>query len=108
MVTPASVVVLASGSGTLLASLLAACRADDYPATVAAVGVDRDCGATGYAEAAGVPHFRVEPAAHPDRAAWDAALTEAVAGHRPDWVVSAGPRSIASPRISRKIKSFGR
>jgi phosphoribosylglycinamide formyltransferase-1 len=91
------VVVLASGSGTLLAALLEACRAEDYPATVVAVGVDRDCAATACAEAAGVPHFRVAPAAYPDRARWDAALTDAVAAHRPDLVVSAGFMRLLGP-----------
>ena len=33
---------------------------------------------------------QVGPADYPDRAAWDRALTEAVAEHRPDLVVSAG------------------
>jgi phosphoribosylglycinamide formyltransferase-1 len=91
------VVVLASGSGTLLAALLQACRAEDYPATVVAVGVDRECAATARADAAGVPHFRVALDAYPDRATWDVALTDAVAAYRPDLVVSAGFMRILGP-----------
>ncbi|MGA5543562.1 phosphoribosylglycinamide formyltransferase [Mycobacterium sp. NPDC051198] len=86
---PARLVVLASGTGSLLASLLAA-AVDDYPARVVAVGTDRKCAAVDIAAAAGVPSYTVRLGDHPDRAAWDAALTEATAEHQPDLVVSAG------------------
>jgi phosphoribosylglycinamide formyltransferase 1 len=88
---PARVVVLVSGSGTLLQALLDAAAEPGYPAAVVAVGADRP-GIEGLARAgrSGVPTF-VEPVrAHPDRAAWNAAVTSAVVGHRPDLVVSAG------------------
>ncbi|MFG1797829.1 phosphoribosylglycinamide formyltransferase [Nocardia sp. NPDC049149] len=88
--SPATVVVLASGTGSLLRALLDAAAAPDFPATIVAVGVDRTCAATGHADAAGVPHFRVALNDFPDRTAWDAALTDAVAAHAPDLVVSAG------------------
>lgn len=81
--------MLASGTGSLLASLLAA-AIDDYPARVVAVGTDRKCAALDIAAAAGVPSFTVRLGDHSDRAAWDAALTEATAEHQPDLVVSAG------------------
>lgn len=86
---PARLVVLASGTGSLLASLLAA-AVDDYPARVVAVGTDRKCAAVDIAAAADVPSYTVRLGDHPDRAAWDAALTEATAEHEPDLVVSAG------------------
>ncbi|MBU9763517.1 phosphoribosylglycinamide formyltransferase [Mycobacterium sp. TNTM28] len=86
---PARLVVLASGTGSLLASLLAA-AVDDYPARVVAVGTDRDCAALEIASAAGVPSYTVRLGDHPDRDAWDAAVTAATAEHRPDLVVSAG------------------
>lgn len=86
---PARLVVLASGTGSLLESLLAA-AVDRYPARVVAVGADRDCRALEIAAAAGVPVFSVAMADYPNRAAWDRALTEATAEHRPDLVVSAG------------------
>ena len=53
---PARLVVLASGTGTLLASLLQTSRGD-YPARVVAVGVDRDCPAVDVAKDADVPVF---------------------------------------------------
>ncbi|HTM83314.1 MAG TPA: phosphoribosylglycinamide formyltransferase [Mycobacterium sp.] len=86
---PARLVVLASGTGSLLASLLAA-AVDDFPARVVAVGTDRDCAALGIAAAAGVPTYTVRLGDQPDRPAWDAAMTAATAEHRPDLVVSAG------------------
>jgi phosphoribosylglycinamide formyltransferase-1 len=89
--TPVKVVVLASGSGTLMQALIDATERRGYPAKVVAVGTDRDgAEALAKAERAGVPHFTVRMADHPDRAAWDKALAEAVAAYRPDLVVSAG------------------
>ncbi|MGA5463479.1 phosphoribosylglycinamide formyltransferase [Mycobacterium sp. NPDC050041] len=86
---PARLVVLASGTGSLLASLLGA-AVGDYPARVVAVGADRACAALDIAAEAGVPSYTVRLGDHPDRAAWDAAITEATAAHQPDLVVSAG------------------
>jgi phosphoribosylglycinamide formyltransferase-1 len=86
---PARLVVLASGTGSLLESLLAA-AVGDYPARVVAVGTDRDCRAVQIAESAGLPVFTVRMADYSDRAAWDLALAEATEAHAPDLVVSAG------------------
>jgi phosphoribosylglycinamide formyltransferase-1 len=93
---PARVVVLVSGSGTLLQALLDAGPA--APFRIVAVGADRS-GIEGLARAgrAGVPAFVERVADHPDRAAWDAALTAAVRAHRPDLVVSAGFLKILGP-----------
>ena len=95
---PARLVVLASGTGSLLASLLDAAVAD-YPARVVAVGVDRDCRAIEIATQASLPTFTVRLADHPDRDAWDAALTDAVAAHAPDLIVSAGFMKILGPQF---------
>ena len=95
---PARLVVLASGTGSLLASLLDAAVAD-YPARVIAVGVDRDCRAVEIATEALLPTFTVRLADHPDRDAWDAALTKAVAAHAPDLIVSAGFMKILGPQF---------
>ncbi|KAA8968825.1 phosphoribosylglycinamide formyltransferase [Mycobacterium sp.] len=95
---PARVVVLASGTGTLLAALLDA-AAGDYPARIVAVGVDRDCPAVGVATGASVPTFTVRLADCPSREAWDLSLTDATAAHSPDLVVSAGFLKILGPRF---------
>ena len=85
------VVVLVSGSGTNLQALLDAAADPAYPATVVAVGADRD-GIEGLARAeqAGVPTFVLRVKDFETRSAWDAALTASVAGFEPDLVVSAG------------------
>jgi phosphoribosylglycinamide formyltransferase-1 len=89
--TRAKVVVLASGSGTLLQALLDAAERPGFPAKVVAVGTDRPgVEALVRAERAGIPNFVVRVDDHPDRAAWDKGLTAAVAAYRPDLVVSAG------------------
>ena len=95
---PARLVVLASGTGSLLSSLLAA-AVGDYPARVVAVGADRDCRAVEIAEAASVPTFTVRLGDHPNRDAWDAAMTEATAAHAPDLIVSAGFMKILGPQF---------
>ena len=86
---PARVVVLASGTGSLLRSLLDA-TGGDFPAGIVAVGVDRDCPAVEIATAASVPTFTVRLRDYPDRDAWDAAITKATAAYDPDLIVSAG------------------
>jgi phosphoribosylglycinamide formyltransferase-1 len=92
------VVVLVSGSGTLLQALLDAGADGTYPARVVAVGADRG-GIEGLARAerSRVPTFTVRMADHADRAAWDSAMAKAVAEHRPDLVVSAGFMKILGP-----------
>lgn len=88
---PMRLVVLVSGSGTLLQSLLDASASGELDASVVAVGADRaDAYGLLRAENAGVPTFVHPFARGADRAAWDARLTELVAAHEPDLVVSAG------------------
>jgi phosphoribosylglycinamide formyltransferase-1 len=87
----ARLVVLVSGSGTLLQALLDACADPGYGASVVAVGADR-AGIAGLAraEAAGIPSFVARVADFPTRDAWDETFTELVAEHRPDLVLGAG------------------
>jgi phosphoribosylglycinamide formyltransferase 1 len=100
---PARLVVLASGTGSLLASLLQAARGQ-YPGRVVAVGVDRDCPAVEIAAAAGVPTFTVRVRDYADRDTWDAAITKATACYEPDLIVSAGFMKILGPHfLSRYI-----
>ncbi len=103
---PARVVVLVSGSGTLVQSLLDAAADRDYPATVVAIGSDRD-GIEGLQRARrhGVPAFTVAPASFPDRARWDRALADAVEAHRPDLIVSAGFGRLLGPEFLARFPS---
>ncbi|MEV7803813.1 phosphoribosylglycinamide formyltransferase [Microbispora sp. NPDC088329] len=93
-------VVLVSGSGTNLQALLDAAADDAFGATVVAVGADRT-GIEGLARAerAGVPTFVVRVGDHPTREEWDERLTERIADHKPDLVVSAGFMKILGPRV---------
>jgi len=95
---PARIVVLASGTGSLLESVLRS-AVGDYPARVVAVGVDRDCRAAKIAADAGIPSYTVRLGDHPDRDAWDGALAEATAAHDPDLIVSAGFMKILGPQF---------
>jgi phosphoribosylglycinamide formyltransferase 1 len=101
---PARVVVLVSGSGTLLQALLDAAADPEYPARVVGVAADRP-GVEGLtrAERAGVPAFHLRLADFADRAAWDAALAKAVVAHQPDLVVSAGFMKILSPSFREVV-----
>lgn len=95
---PARLVVLASGTGSLLESLLGA-AAGDYPGRVVAVGVDRACRAAEVAAVAALPIFSARLKDYPGRDAWDAALTEATAAHSPDLIISAGFMKILGPQF---------
>lgn len=87
----ARVVVLVSGSGTLLQSLLDSIAADELTASIVAVGADvSDAAALDRAAAFGVPTFVCRPADYPDRQAWDSALLAKLKEWRPDLIVSAG------------------
>ncbi|WP_371307475.1 phosphoribosylglycinamide formyltransferase [Gordonia sp. (in: high G+C Gram-positive bacteria)] len=95
--TRTPVVAMASGTGSLLAALLAFAERPSSSFTVAALVVDRDCPAIGIAEAAGVPVVRCEVGDYADREAWDRALRERVAEYAPEWIVAAGFMKILGP-----------
>ncbi|WP_444948883.1 phosphoribosylglycinamide formyltransferase [Micromonospora ureilytica] len=108
MTEPASVariVVLISGSGSNLQSLLDAAADPVYGAQVVAVGADRD-GIAGLdrADAAGVPTFVERVRDHDTREDWDHALTAHVAKHQPDLVISAGFLKLVGPHF---LAAFG-
>ncbi|MGY1772267.1 phosphoribosylglycinamide formyltransferase [Blastococcus sp. SYSU D00813] len=100
----ARVVVLVSGTGSLCAALLDAADEPTYPATVVAVGSDREAPGLEHARRRDVPTFVCRLGDHPDRAAWDRALADAIAAHRPDLVVSAGFMKIVGPAV---LEAFG-
>jgi phosphoribosylglycinamide formyltransferase-1 len=102
---PARLVVLISGSGSNLQSLLDATADPAYGAHVVAVGADRD-GIAGLdrAAAAGVPSFVDSVKAYPTRDDWDAALTAHVAEHKPDLIISAGFLKLVGARF---LAAFG-
>ncbi|MGI8646838.1 MAG: phosphoribosylglycinamide formyltransferase [Acidimicrobiales bacterium] len=85
------VVVLVSGTGSLLQALLNASVDPDYGVQVVAVGADRaGIEALARAERSGVPTFIERVGDYPNRQLWDAALAARVAQFQPDLVISAG------------------
>ncbi len=93
-------VVLISGSGTLLQALLDASADPHYPVEiVAAVSDNPDAPGLARARAAGVPAVAVALADHRDRATWDEALRDAIEEVEPDWVISAGFMRILGPAV---------
>ncbi|TYC98901.1 phosphoribosylglycinamide formyltransferase [Arthrobacter echini] len=85
------IVVLVSGSGSNLQAVLDAVADGSLPITVAAVGADRTgTGGVRRAADAGIPTFEVDFREYPQRSQWNLALTDAVAGYAPDYVVSSG------------------
>lgn len=82
------IVVLASGSGTLLQSVI-----DTPPegVTIVAVGADRDCMALERAERAGIETFQIRyTPGETDRNEWNRQLRETLSSYQPDYIVSAG------------------
>jgi phosphoribosylglycinamide formyltransferase-1 len=88
--------VLASGSGTILRSML------DRDLPIAVVLADRPCGALGIAEAAGVPAELVERTnfgADFDRVAYTHEVLDALGRHQVDLIAMAGFGTILSKPI---------
>lgn len=91
-----NVVVLASGSGTLLQALLDDPEPKNY--RIAAVGSDRArCVALDRAEAGDVPTFSCQLSDHPDRPSWNRALAVLTASFNADLVVLAGFMKLVGP-----------
>lgn len=87
----ARLVVLASGSGTLLQALVDASVQGHLPARIVAVGSDvPGCLALERATAASIETFACAPRDFVDRRAWDLAMRDALQAYRPSLVVSAG------------------
>jgi len=83
--------VLVSGTGTILQALLDACADPDFGAQIVAVGADRaGTGGAARAAAAGIPTFVRRVQDSPDRFAWDKALTADCAAFEPDLIIAAG------------------
>lgn len=85
------IVVLISGRGSNLEAIVQRAAAEGWPARVVAVLSNRaDAAGLAWAAAQGITTAVVDHRAHADRAAFDAALAEAIETHAPDWVVLAG------------------
>jgi phosphoribosylaminoimidazolecarboxamide formyltransferase/IMP cyclohydrolase len=93
-----------SGAGTNLRALRHAERRGLLGGSIGLVFADRPCAALGFAADEGLPSALVARDAHPDRAAWDTALAEALQTADIDWLVLAGFMRLLGPRT---LAAFG-
>ncbi|WP_083091523.1 phosphoribosylglycinamide formyltransferase [Rothia nasimurium] len=93
------IVVMVSGSGTNLQSILDSISAGQLHATVVAVGANKPCLGLERAEAAGIETFLVEPKNYRSREAWNRALEEQLAGYGADYIVFAGFMRIVDAQL---------
>ncbi|MHA7985605.1 phosphoribosylglycinamide formyltransferase [Rathayibacter sp. CAU 1779] len=95
-----SLVVLVSGQGSNLRSLLEASQDAQFPARVVAVGSDRDdAGGLQVAEEFGIPTFTVAFSSFDDRAEWGDAVLEQIRQWKPDLVILSGFMRLFPPRV---------
>lgn len=92
-------VVLISGAGSNLLSLLEACERDVFPAQVVAVGADRKASGLAHAEGRGISTFTVDWADYPERESWGEALLERIREWSPDLVILSGLMRIVPPGV---------
>lgn len=85
-----SLVVLISGGGSNLRTLLETAEDAEFPARVVAVGADRDADGIVHAEEHGVPSFTVPYTSFASRDEWGDALLEQIRQWRPDVVILSG------------------
>ena len=83
-------VVLISGGGSNLRSLLDAADDAEFPARVVAIGADRDADGLLHAEERGIPSFTVPFSSFDDRDAWGDELLAQVKSWQPDLVILSG------------------
>ena len=99
------IVVMVSGSGTNLQSILDSVAAGDLNTTVLAVGADKPCLGIERAEAAGIETFLVEPASYDTREAWNRALEEKIASYGADYIIFAGFMRIVDAQLVDRFKN---
>jgi phosphoribosylglycinamide formyltransferase-1 len=86
-----SIVILISGRGSNMEAIVRAARAQQWPATIAAViSSHPDAEGLAYAGSQGIATLVVASKQFPDRERFDAALQEAIDRFAPDLVVLAG------------------
>jgi phosphoribosylglycinamide formyltransferase-1 len=98
-----SLVVLISGGGSNLRSLLEASEDAEFPARVVAIGADRDADGLIHAEEYGIPSFSVVPGSFATRAAWGEALLDQLSPWKPDLVVLSGFMTLLPPGVVAQL-----
>lgn len=94
-----SLVVLISGGGSNLRTLLETSEDAEFPARVVAVGADRDADGLAHAEEYGIPSFTVPYTSFDDREAWGDALLAQIRQWKPDLVVLSGFMRLLPPHV---------
>ncbi len=97
------IVILISGRGSNMRSIVEACAAERWPARVAAVISNRpDAAGLAFAASRAIATAVVDHRAFATREAFDAALAQAVDAHAPDLLVLAGfMRILGAPFVQR-------
>jgi len=99
------IVILISGRGSNMRSIVEACASQQWPARVAAVVSNRpDAAGLAYAADRGIATGVVDHRAHATRDAFDAALAECIDAHQPDLVVLAGFMRILGAAFVRRYE----
>nr|RZI36499.1 Phosphoribosylglycinamide formyltransferase [Cryobacterium sp. SO1] len=94
-----SLVVLISGGGSNLRSLLEASSDAEFPARIIAIGADRDADGLALGEEFGITTFTVPFSSYSDREAWGDALLEQIQQWQPDLTVLSGFMRLLPPRV---------
>ena len=92
-------VVLISGAGSNLASLLENLPATQIPADVVAVGSDTSSAGLHHASDRGIPTFVVPWGEFSSREEWGVALGDALASHEPDLIILSGFMKLLPPDL---------
>lgn len=92
-------VVLISGAGSNLASLLEKLPATQIPADVVAVGSDTSSAGLHHASDRGIPTFVVPWEGFSSREEWGVALGDALASHEPDLIILSGFMKLLPPNL---------
>jgi phosphoribosylglycinamide formyltransferase 1 len=96
------IVILISGRGSNMRSIVDRCATEDWPARVVAVISNRpDAAGLAFATQQGIASAVVDHKAHATREAFDAALAQAIDAHAPDLVVMAGFMRVLGAEIVR-------
>ncbi len=92
-------VVLISGAGSNLRSLLETSQDAEFPARVVAVGADRVAEGFDHAEQFGIPTFSVALSSFADRDAWGDEILAQIESWQPDLVILSGFMKLLPPRV---------
>ena len=92
-------VVLISGSGTNLESLVENLPGSGIPADVVAVGSDTTASGLAHATARGIPTFVLPPRDFPSREEWGMALGDVLESYTPDLIILSGFMRLLPPSL---------